>query len=168
MVTLADLPDEFRAIASEHHVDERHLAEAALAEVRRLAAQPLELLRDDEVARRWEMALGGFYTAQTVGEVLHGVTRQAVSKRRDLLALRTGNGRVVYPRLQFRRGSPAPAMAELLASVPDPVVDRWSLAGWLAAPNRRLDGERPIDAMHDGLEREVLVLATGYAARAVR
>lgn len=113
-------------------MDEAQLVGHVIAEVRRAVADPLNLPDDADVAARWSDVLGGFYTAKTVGELLGGISRQAVSKRGDLLALHTGRGRVVHPRMQFRRSRPAPGMAEVLAAVPEPVIDRWTLAGWLA------------------------------------
>jgi len=56
-------------------------------------------------------------------------------------------------------------MAAVLAAVPEPVVDRWTLAGWLAAGNRALDGQRPVDALHDGRRDRVIELAHALAAR---
>lgn len=57
-------------------------------------------------------------------------------------------------------------MAAVLEVVPATVMDRWSLAGWLAAPNRQLAGDVPFDALHDGRERLVVELAGRLAARA--
>ncbi len=165
MGSLAErLAEGLRDLEGLEHVDQERLTEHVLAEVRRALEHPLEILDDEQVAARWAEVLEGFYTADTVGEMLGGVTKQAVSKRADLLALRTGRGRVVYPKMQFRRSRPAPGMAAVLAAVPDTVVDRWTLAGWLAAPNRQLDGERPVDALHDGRRAQVMDLATALAA----
>ena len=166
MTTLAHrLADGLRDLEGLDHVDQERLAGHVIAEVRRALAHPLDILDDAEVAERWAEALEGFYTVETVRDLLGGVTRQAVSKRPDLLALRTGRGRVVYPKMQFRRGRPAPGMADVLAAVPDTIVDRWTLAGWLAGSNAHLDGDRPIDALHDGRHEQVVALATALAAR---
>jgi hypothetical protein len=166
MASLAErLEDGLRDLDGLDDVDQERLAEHVLVEVRRALGHPLEILDDRQVASRWADALDGFYTAETVAELLGGVSRQAVSKRADLLALRTGRGRVAYPRMQFRRSRPAPGMAAVLAAVPEPVVDRWTLAGWLAAGNRALDGQRPVDALHDGRRDRVIELAHALAAR---
>ncbi len=166
MTSLAErLADGLRELHGLDDVDQERLADHVLTEVRRALAHPLEILDDRQVAARWAEAFDGFYTAETVAELLGGVSRQAVSKRADLLALRTGRGRVVYPRMQFRRSRPAPGMATMLATVPEPVMDRWTLAGWLAAENLQLDGQRPVDALHDGHTDRVIELATALAAR---
>lgn len=166
MGSLAEqLADGLRDLQDLDHVDQDRLAAHVLGEVRRALAHPLELVDDREVAARWTEVLGGFYTVDTVRELLGGVTKQAVSKRADLLALRTGRGRVVYPKLQFRRSRPAPGMADVLAAAPESVVDRWTLAGWLASPNRNLSGDRPVDALHDGRRQQVVALAAEVAGR---
>ncbi len=168
MVSLAErLADGLRDLEGLDDVDQERLADHVLTEVRRALAHPLEILDDREVAARWAEAFDWFYTAETVAELLGGVSRQAVSKRADLLALRTGRGRVVYPRMQFQRSRPAPGMAAVLTTVGEPVLDRWTLAGWLAARNRALDGKRPVDALHDGRTNRVIELAEALVARNV-
>ena len=159
------LADRLRDLDGIDQVDQDRLVEHVLAEVQRVLAHPAELLDDAEVAGRWSEQLEGFYTAETVRELLGGVSKQAVSKRKDLLALRTGRGRVVYPKMQFRRSRPAPGLSAVLAAVPETVVDRWTLAGWLSSPNRHLAGDRPIDALHDGPQGLVVELASAWADR---
>src|SRR4051794_12904884 len=56
---------------------------------------------------RWVEDLGAFYDVEGVRRLLtrtgtDWISRQAVSKRKGLLALTTGSGRVVYPAMQFR------------------------------------------------------------------
>ncbi len=166
MSSLADrLADGLRDLDGLEHIDQDQLAQHVLAEVHRALADPFEILDDADVAARWADALDGFYTADTVRGLLGGVTKQAVSKRADLLALCTGRGRVVYPKMQFRRSRPAPGMADVLAAVPEAVVDRWTLAGWLASGNHHLGAERPIDALHDGRSDQVFRLAVTMTAR---
>ena len=113
-----------------------------------------------DVVAGWGEALEGFFTQGEVRDLLGRTTRDA-----ELLALWTGDGRVVYPRMQFRGRRAAPGMAEVLAAAPEAIIDRWSLAGWLAAPNRHLDGDRPMDALHDGRREDVLRLTMGLIHR---
>lgn len=105
---------------------------------------------------RWNDALEGLLTADQI---------PADVDPAGLLALTVGDGTTVWPGCQFRDGQPAPGMSVLLTVVDPDVVDRWSLAGWLVAPNRRLDGARPIDTMHDGRSERVVDLAQRMAAR---
>lgn len=113
-------------------------------------------MKDADVAGRWSDALEGLLTADQI---------PAEVDPADMLALATANGTTVWPGCQFLDGRPAHGMSVLLALVNPDVVDRWSLAGWLVAPNRRLDGMRPIDAMHDGRSDQVIFLAQQMAAR---
>lgn len=115
----------------------------------------------------WEQHLGTFYDVDAVRELLgHGgrpVTRQAVSKRKGLLALATGSGRVVYPSFQFVDRAPVTGLGEVLAALPEPLVSRWTVASWLASPQRELGGERPIDLLARGTAQPVVAAAEGWA-----
>lgn len=129
---------------------------------REAAAQAL----DD--ARLWDEHLGGFYGTETVRQLLGGadgpVSRQAVSKRKSLLALRTGAGRVVYPKLQFVDGRPVDGLGEVLEHLPESLLSRWTVASWLASPNAELDGARPVDVLADGYAPAVVAAARRWAA----
>lgn len=119
----------------------------------------------------WVEHLGAFYDVGGVAELLgrdgHRVTKQAVSKRKGLLALTTGSGQVVYPAFQFRDRQPAPGLGEVLGLLPEQLVSRWTVASWLASPEADLNGERPIDVLHDGGDgdrRAVQAAARRWAA----
>jgi len=77
------------------------------------------------------------------------ISRQAVHKRRGLLALTTGSGQVVYPAFQFDGRRPVPGLAAVLDSLPEAVVSRWTVASWLVSGEAELDGARPIDVLRD-------------------
>lgn len=113
-------------------------------------------MEDADVAGRWADALDGLLTADQI---------PADVDPAEMLALVTADGTTVWPGCQFLDGRPARGMSVLLAVVHPAMVDRWSLAGWLVAPNRRLDGMRPIDAMHYGRSDQVIFLAQRMAAR---
>jgi hypothetical protein len=98
---------------------------------------------------RWVEELGAFYDVEGVSRLLGGVSRQAVSKRKGLLALTTGSGRVVYPAFQFRDRLLAPGLGEVLALLPATVVSPWTVASWLISPEADLDGSRPIDVLFE-------------------
>lgn len=115
----------------------------------------------------WEKHLGAFYDAEGVRELLGRrggpVTRQAVSKRKGLLALTTGSGRVVYPSFQFLDRSPVVGLDKVLAALPESLVSRWTVASWLASPQRELGGECPIDVLARGAVQPVAAAAHGWA-----
>ena len=101
----------------------------------------------------WVDALGAFYDTDGVRRLLarHGapVSRQAVHKRKGLLALTTGSGRVVYPAFQFRGRTLAPGLARVLEALPAERVSPWTVASWLVSPEADLDGARPIEVLFD-------------------
>ncbi|MHB2022111.1 MAG: hypothetical protein ACYCO3_02080 [Mycobacteriales bacterium] len=141
---------------------------SALAQVddpAQLARQAAD--RAVDTAAIWEGHLGAFYDVNGVRELLGRsgklITKQAVSKRRDLLALRTGSGRVVYPSLQFRGSAPLPGMRQLLDLLPDQLVSRWTLAAWLVSAQPDLGGDTPADLLAAGQIAPVLAAARIWA-----
>ena len=114
----------------------------------------------------WQEHLGPVYDAKTVAVILGSpdkpVSRQAVSKR-PLLALRTGNGRVYYPAFQFANGQPLAGLADLLSTIDEDLVSRWTLASWLVSPEGDLDGVSPIDVLRAGDVERVLRVAQAWA-----
>lgn len=121
-----------------------------------------------DTAALWDAHLGGFYDTEGVRTLLargrRPVSRQAVGKRRGLLALTTGSGRVVYPTFQFVDGRPVAGLAEVMDALPAQLVSRWTLASWLVTSQQELDGERPIDLLADGYPEPVVRAARGWAA----
>lgn len=107
-----------------------------------------------DAAGSWEAHLGAFYDVDGVRTLLsrggRPVSKQAVSKRRGLLALTTGSARVVYPRFQFTDGAPTPGVDAVLDALPESVVSRWTVASWLASPQAELGGEAPIEVLRQG------------------
>jgi hypothetical protein len=120
-----------------------------------------------DTARAWAEHLGPVYDVEGVRRLLGRagapVSRQAVSKRRGLLALTTGSGRVVYPAFQFRAGAPLAGLAPVLDAVPESVVSRWTLASWLVSPEPALEGERPVDVLAYGQVDAVVGAARSWA-----
>ena len=119
-------------------------------------------------AQAWVAHLGPMYDVEGVRRLLgrpaHPVSRQAVSKRRGLLALTTGSGRVVYPAFQFAGGSPMPHLARLMAELPESAVSRWTVASWLVSAEPTLDDQRPIDVLAAGEADAVVRAARAWAA----
>ena len=101
----------------------------------------------------WMEHLGAFYDTDAVRSLLaregEPVSRQAVHKRKGLMTLTTGSGRVVYPAFQFRGRQLAPGLDRVLNELPEPLVSRWTVASWLVDPERDLGGERPIEVLFD-------------------
>jgi hypothetical protein len=120
----------------------------------------------------WLEHLGAFYDTDAVRLLLARegapVSRQAVHKRKGLLTLTTGNGRVVYPAFQFRGRQLVHGLDRVLNELPEPLVSRWTLASWLVAPERDLGDERPIDVLFDedqGGVDAVVRVARSWAAQ---
>lgn len=135
-----------------------------------LARQAAQRVLDS--ASTWVEHLGPFYDSEGVQTLLSRdgtpISRQAVHKRRGLLALTTGSGQVVYPAFQFDGRRPTPGMAAVLAALPADVVSRWTVASWLMSPDAELEGERPIDVLHEqgpGGEMAVLDAARRWAGQ---
>jgi hypothetical protein len=118
---------------------------------------------------RWNEVLGPFYGPGQVAAYLGGISRQAVADRRSrhtLLGLRTSDGVWVYPTFQFNEQGEVleglPGVLKILA----PVLDDWSLAGWLMSSFDPLGGSTPIEWLRCGEAPEPLVeLARREAAR---
>jgi len=94
----------------------------------------------------------GTLTVDGVAELLGGVKRQAVEKRRNrgtLLGLRTSGGAYVYPVCQFHRGEVLPGLDKFLAAFPAD-TDPWLKLNALLGPSDALGGKRPLDALREG------------------
>lgn len=132
---------------------------------RSLAREAAERAVDS--AASWEAHLGGFYDVEGVRALLsragRPVSKQAVSKRRGLLALRTGSGRVVYPRSQFVDRAPVAGLDRVLAALPEALVSRWTLASWLSTPQVDLGGQVPLEVLARGEVEPVVAAAEDWA-----
>jgi len=154
--------------AFEREVRERDPSGYALAhlqDVDEAAAAAARVVVD--TGGQWREHLGGFYDTETVrrllGSVGKPVSRQAVSKRRGLLALRTGSRRVVYPSFQFVGNRLVEGLGEVLDLLPEELVSRWTVASWLVSENANLDGDRPIDVLAEGHQGPVVTAARSWA-----
>ncbi len=120
-----------------------------------------------DAAQAWIEHLGPMYDVDGVRQLLGRsgtpVSRQAVSKRRGLLALATGSGRVVYPAFQFSGGSPVARLSHVLDVLPEHLVSRWTVASWLVSAEPELEDERPIDVLAYGRSEPVVGAARRWA-----
>jgi hypothetical protein len=124
---------------------------------------------DAAAAAVWTEEVGPFLETEGVSKVLDGVSRQAVSQRvraGRLLALRTGNGRLVYPLWQFRHGGLLPALAEVLATAgldAERPTTGWTIASWLCTVDPELGGS-PRELLAAGRAERVLAAARDLRA----
>src|SRR5436190_16244111 len=97
--------------------------------------------------RLWAGHLGPLLDAGQVQELLGVGTRQAVSdfaRRRRLLGLPAGDGRVRYPAWQFgANGRPFPEMPAVLGAFAAADVDPHTVASWWVTPKPGLGGMAP-------------------------
>lgn len=121
-----------------------------------------ELRADAASAATWADAFGGFYDAADVARLL-GTSRRGLALRKDLLLLRTGAGRPVYPAFQFQGRTPLPGLRAVLDALPERLLSRWTLAGWLVTPAPELGGERPTDALRAGASTRVMSAVLSWA-----
>lgn len=91
------------------------------------AAVVLDIARHQRADREWDERIGPFLTRATVGKLL-GISKQAVAKRRDLLAIPSTDG-WAYPTWQFA-GRQLPArFDEVLQTLPTDQEPCWSPCG---------------------------------------
>jgi hypothetical protein len=139
---------------------------ARITDLAAVAGQVAERALD--TADTWTEHLGGFYDANGVAALLSRgrapLSRQAVHKRKGLLALTTGSGRVVYPTFQFVADGVLPGLDAVQEAVPEELASRWTLASWLVSPQPDLDGQTPVEALREGRVAPVVSAARQWAA----
>ena len=95
---------------------------------------------------------GGAYDLQQMMTLMHGISRQAIDKRvqeRSLIAVPGPSNRRSYPTLQFNSDG---TVVEGLKQVRDalPTRNPWTILNFLAEPDDRLGGRKPIDLLKEG------------------
>lgn len=133
---------------------------SASTETRHLIDRLLEQDADD---RAWAEQLGPVYRQSDVARLL-GKSKQAVSADKRLLRLEMRNGEVGYPAFQFDGRRQLPGVADVVAVLGPVVATSWTIASWLASPQPRLDGTRPLDLLAGGQVDAVVSAARGFAA----
>lgn len=136
---------------------------AALARVARPEALALArlVLEQDAADQAWGSQVGPALTQRDTATLL-GKTEQAVAKDGRLLRVRDRSSRPVYPVVQFSGRQQRVGVSEVVHTLTE-ALEPLSIASWLTAPNRALDGARPVDLLPDG---RVLVIARDLARSA--
>lgn len=126
------------------------------------ASVVLDIARHQRADQEWDERIGPFLTRAAVSRLL-GISKQAVAKRRDLLAIPSRDG-WAYPTWQFTGGQAPERFDEVLQVLPteqEPLL----VAVWLTTPTRALDGDTPIARIRVGDVDPVVRAGKAYAAR---
>lgn len=136
---------------------------AALARGARPEALALArlVLEQDAADQAWAAQVGPALTQRDTAALL-GKTEQAVAKDGRLLRVRDRTGKPVYPVAQFSGRQQRTGVADVVHILTG-ALEPLSIASWLTAPHRALDGARPVDLLPD---ERVLVIARRLARTA--
>jgi hypothetical protein len=120
----------------------------------------------------WSERLGPMYTGSSLAKALR-VSRQTISERaskRTLIALRSADDHMLYPRFQFDdRLLPIPGLSDIWRVLTTVESDEWTCASWLVAPLPRLKEKSVVAFLHKGGDIErALVEASAVTRRWAR
>ncbi|MBP2427426.1 hypothetical protein [Bradyrhizobium elkanii] len=115
-------------------------------------ARALAVLEGVRIAQEDLRRSGGAYDLDQVRTLLRGISRQAVDKRvqeGSLLAVPGPSNHRSFPTLQFNVDG---TVVEGLKSVQEalPTNNPWTVLNFLAQPDERLGGRKPIDLLREG------------------
>src|SRR5215471_1351983 len=115
-------------------------------------ARALAVLEGVRIAQEDLRQSGGAYDLDQVRMLLRGVSRQAIDKRLQegrLLAVPGPSNHRSFPTLQFNADG---TVVEGLKSVREALLtdNPWTILNFLAQPDDRLDGRKPIDLLREG------------------
>ncbi len=115
-------------------------------------ARSLAILEGVRIAQEDLQEAGGAYDLEQVRTLMRGVSRQAIDKRvqeGSLLAVPGPSNRRSYPTLQF---NPDGTVVDGLKAVSEALTTRnpWTVLNFLAQPDDRLSGRKPIDVLKEG------------------
>jgi hypothetical protein len=115
-------------------------------------ARSRALLQGVRIAQQDLREAGGAYDLDQVRTLMHGISRQRVDRRVKewtLLAVPGPSNRRLYPTIQFNRdGSVVDGLKSVLEALP--TRNPWAVLNFLARPDDRLDGRKPIDLLRKG------------------
>ncbi|MER8438809.1 DUF2384 domain-containing protein [Mesorhizobium sp. M1312] len=107
----------------------------------------------------WAGAVAG----PTYLEEHFGIPRSTLhwwQRHNDVIALRKGARKHVFPLAQFIDGRPAPGIRQVLSLIANP-RPAWL---WLTSPSPRLDGQIPIEMLRQDLAAEVIWAARDFSS----
>jgi hypothetical protein len=111
--------------------------------------------------------IGPFYDTAGVQTLLGGVTKQAVAARRDkhtILAVKTSDGRWIYPTFQFTGQDVDSALVPAIRAFEN--APAWSTALWFVTPNPDLEDDRtPLDWVRAGEPADAIENSARRTAR---
>jgi len=115
-------------------------------------ARALAILEGVRIAQEDLRRSGGAYDLDQVRTLLRGISRQAIDKRvqeGSLLAVPGPSNHRSFPTLQFNSDG---TVVEGLKSVREalPTNNPWTVLNFLAQPDDRLNGRKPIDVLKEG------------------
>jgi hypothetical protein len=115
-------------------------------------ARSLAILEGVRVAQEDLHQAGGAYDLDQVRTLMRGISRQAIDKRvqeGSLLAVPGPQNRRSYPTLQFDQdGTVVDGLKRVREALP--TKSPWTVLNFLAQPDDRLSGRRPIDVLKQG------------------
>jgi hypothetical protein len=115
-------------------------------------------------------AEGGVATSEELGELLSGISRQAVDKRRRagrLLALRE-RGDWVYPRWQVEDGQTIAGLEDVLEELAAREHDPWAMLIFFLQTDTAQEGESPLAALRSGKPDAAIQAARTYGEHGAR
>jgi hypothetical protein len=132
-------------------------------------ARALAVLEGVRIAQEDLRQSGGAYDLDQVRTLLRGISRQAIDKRvqdGSLLAVPGPSNHRSFPTLQFNADG---TVVEGLKSVREalPTDDPWTVLNFLAQPDDRLNGRKPIDLLKEGKVELVIEAARRLAQQGV-
>ncbi|MBZ9761791.1 hypothetical protein LB553_13030 [Mesorhizobium sp. CA8] len=114
---------------------------------------------DSQRIEDWAGAVAG----PTYLEDHFGIPRSTLhwwQRHNDVVALRKGARKHVFPLAQFIDGRPAPGIRQVLSLIANP-RPAWI---WLTSPSSRLDGRIPIEMLRQDLAAEVIRAARDFSS----
>ncbi len=114
-------------------------------------ARARALLAGVRIAQEDLRAAGGSFGLDEVKTLLRGISRQAVDKRvqeGSLLAVPGPSNHRRFPTLQFTEDGLVDGLDAVIAALPS--RNPWTILNFLALPDDRLHGRKPIDVLKTG------------------
>jgi len=156
---LEPLPKQFQASALVIQVEDLESLVVSTGDTGKIVDEEQHL---DKESLAWRKAFVSRYeclTAETVADESGNTAknRSAIASRwaveKKIFSIRYEN-KTLYPKFQFRDGSPIPAITRVLELFPDHFTG-WDVAFFFTSPNSYLDGRKPVDLLKSDPEKVV-------------